>query len=33
VHPVVVLPARTPLRLSELDRRANGVVVLRYEPA
>jgi dihydrofolate reductase len=33
VHPVVVRPARTPLRLSELDRRANGAVVLRYEPA
>jgi dihydrofolate reductase len=33
VHPVVVRPTRTPLRLAELDRRANGAVVLRYEPA
>ena len=29
VHPVVVRPARTPLRLVDADRRGNGAVVLR----
>jgi dihydrofolate reductase len=32
VHPVVVGPARTPLRLTGVDRRPNGAVVLRYTP-
>ena len=33
VHPVLVRPERTALRLSGLDRRGNGAVVLRYAPA
>jgi dihydrofolate reductase len=32
VHPVLVRPARTPLRLAEVDRRPNGAVALRYVP-
>ena len=32
VHPVVAHPARTALRLSDLERRDNGAVVLRYVP-
>ena len=33
VHPVVVATGRTPLRLTETERRGNGAVVLRYAPA
>jgi hypothetical protein len=33
VHPVLVRPARTPLRLTGTERRGNGAVVLGYEPA
>jgi dihydrofolate reductase len=32
VHPVTVQPARTPLRLLDVERRDNGAVVLRYTP-
>ena len=32
VHPVVARPARTGLRLTDLDRRSNGAVALRYAP-
>jgi dihydrofolate reductase len=33
VHPVVARPERTGLRLTDVDRRGNGAVVLRYAPA
>jgi dihydrofolate reductase len=32
VHPVLARPARTGLRLTDLDRRRNGAVALRYAP-